>query len=251
MELKYIPKIVLFLKLKKAHRLFPVFTASMGVWLGMLTTPTVGAFCIALSIYFTLVICLPWKKIPQGKIPWEKFRIPREHFISAAVTVLIALFFWNTLVDICDTNNPYKQPLRTGEGNIEVIAEPNGVMGGALHSFGGWGRILLVKDGNNIILDMGGVAARKQIENGQVVFLATPELDANDKSVNKPIRYLTEAEYAVVQFERLPPNSRIISGKAILTFNSIVRIEIPIPPQTMKEDVIVIEDVQRYLKKEN
>src|SRR4030042_3980203 len=116
------------IKQKKAHRLFPVFTASMGVWLGMLLTPTIGAFCIVLSIYSALVMWFPWGKIPCRKIPWEKFKTYRAYIISAVITLLIAVPFWDTLVDICDINNPYKQLLRTAEADIEAVIEPNGVI---------------------------------------------------------------------------------------------------------------------------
>jgi len=239
-------KLFSYFKRKNVYPLLPILTFILGGWLGMLTTPIVGVFCIALSIYLALVIYFPWEKIS-----WKKFKICCDYLIPAIITILIVWPFWNKLVSIFPITDPYKQPLQIGKADIDVTVEPNGEIGGGLRSFAGLGSILLVKDDNSILVEMEGVAARKQIENGQMVYWSKPELDIKDESVNKPICRLAEAERAVIWFERLPPKSKIIKGEVAFTFNSSVHLVIPIPPQTMENDVIIIQDVRKYFKKRN
>lgn len=238
--------IVRFIKRKKAHFLFPIFTGSLGAWLGLLLTPTIGVIFIAISVYLAIVIFVPWNKSFRNN-----WKLCCKYFIPAVITLLIVVLAWDKLISIFPTTSPYKQPLRTGEANIEVTVEPNGLMSGGLRSFGGLGRVLLVKDGNNIILEMNGPAAREQIESDQVNFWVRPRLYLKANSINKPIYQITEAETAIIWFEKLPPKSKVVKGEVVFTFNSSIRVEIPIPSQTMKDDVIIIQDIQKYFEKGN
>lgn len=214
----------------------------------ILSQPQIGAIFVVLFAWS--IISLLWAILSELKIcRWinSGFIV---NLIILIICFLIALPFWSKLVYWCDRDNPYKKPLLTGEGRIEVTVEPNGEMVGSLKSFAGWGCILLANDSNDIILEMGGAAARRQIENGQWVFFVLPKLDAKDKSVNKPVHNLTTAKDAAIMFERLPPNSRIIDGNVSLSFNSSVLFEIPmIPSQIMDGNAIIIKDVQKYFKK--
>ena len=137
--------------------------------------------------------------------------------------------------------------LKTAEATIEVIAEPNGVIGG-MRSFAGLGEILLIKD-DEILLRMNATAARQQLEHTQVLFFARPQLHLKDVSFNKPISEIAQAETAVIWFEKLPPHSKIVRGDIVLVFNGSVSVTIPVPPQLMRHGDIVIEDVQKYFTK--
>lgn len=209
----------------------------------MLFTPTIGVIFIATTIFLAFVIFVPWEKLSS----WPKRKIFWQYFISAIVTCLIIVPAWNNWISIFPTTDPYKQLLRTGNANIEVIAEPSSVIGG-MRSFAGLGSVSLLKK-DDVILEMNAAAARQQLENNQVRFFARPELYLKDESINKPIYKIAEAEAAIVFFEKLPPKSKILTGEVVLTFNNSIYIVIPIPPQTMENDVIIIQDIQKYFKK--
>jgi len=241
-------KIVLFIKQKKAHFLFPILTGALGGWLGMLLTPVIGAIFIAISIYLTLVIFVPW-----NKIPWNKLKVCRDYLIPAIICLLIVWPLWDRVITIFPSNDPYKQLLLIGTANISVTVEPNGEIGKGLKRFG-LATISLVKGEikeKNIMLQMSGWAGCDQTENGQAGCGVKAELSATDNSVNRPIYRLAEADYAVIWFEKLPPQSEVVDGNVIFTFNSSVHIEIPIPPQIMEENAIIIPEVQKYFKKGN
>lgn len=242
----------------KSHWLYLLF-ASIFAWVmsNFLTTPTITAIAIVLLVYIVLVILLE-VRIKLKICRWfksEKQCYYIIYFSLLIICILLAFLFWNKLVYICDHDNPYKKPLLTGGVHIEVIAEPNGAITKGIERFGD-AAITLVKEievneevkETNIILEIWGFAASEQIENGQVKFWTMPELPTNNKSINKPIYCLAEAKYAIIWFEKLPSESKIIQGKVMFTFNNSVYIKIPIPTQTMKEGVIVVRDVKKFFK---
>jgi hypothetical protein len=236
----------------KAHPLYVLF-ASVFAWVmsNFLTTPTVTAIAIVFLGYMALVILLEvWIKSKICHwIKSENHCYCIIYFGLLIICILTTLPFWNTLVYMCDRNNPYRQPLQIGKADIEVIVEPNGVINSGINRFG-MGYISLFKE-RDAILAMEGWAGCEQTRNGQATYWVKPELDIKDKSINKPIYYLAEAQYAAIHFEKLPPKSKVISGEVIFTFNSSVRIEILIPPQTMEGDSIIIPEIQKYFKREN
>lgn len=215
----------------------------------MLLTPTIGVIFIAITLYLALVIFVPW-----GKISWPKLKIYRDYFIPVAITFLIVAPTWNVLIDIFPSNSPYKQPLLTGSAIIEVIINTEDKSIGTKHS-NSWcyrGRILLIKE-QELFLEMWiatvpGIHVER-IENNQLRYSGELALHPNNKTTGKQISNLTKANEALLCiFDHVPQDANVISGKITLTLNSSIRIEIPIPPQTMKDDTIIIKDIQKYFE---
>ena len=155
------------------------------------------------------------------------------------------------------TYDPYEQPLLTGIAYIDIIIGSKDKNIGTNH-FNSWcyrGRILLVKEQESFlemwIATMPGIHIER-IENNQLRYSGELALKPDNKTTGKPISYLTKADSALIYiFDNIPQDSNIISGKTIITLNSSVRIEIPIPSQIMDGNAIVIEDIQKYFKKGN
>jgi hypothetical protein len=237
-------KIFDFIKAKRTHRIFPYFWFISTQVIGMLYSPTIAALGIFTSAYLLLIMFVPEK---------SKHKIALQ-FALLIICFFAGLLFWDKLIAILPSADPYRQPLRTGEAHIEVVVEPNGVIGGGLKRFGGAGISLLKElEEPSLLLMINGLAEGKPMENGQVLFRVELKLDtAKDKSINKPIcNLLAETKYVVIWFEKLPPKSRVRGGQVIFTFNSFVRVWIPIPPQTMESDAIIIQDVQEFFQRRN
>jgi hypothetical protein len=66
-------------------------------------------------------------------------------------------------------------------------------------------------------------------------------------AVGKPVRSLRDAEYLQIKFNQLPRNSKIDGGLAVITINSAVRLEIPIPAQQMNDDKILVPELAAFL----
>lgn len=165
--------------------------------------------------------------------------------------VLIVLFYWDKYIALFPSNDPYKQPLQTGKGVVEVMVEPNDIISKGRNRFGEGYIELFDKQANNLLW-MGGWAECQQLENGLAVCDVDLELNMKDKSIGTPIcDFLAEIKYVVIWFEKLPSNSKVISGKIALTFNNTAPITIEIPSQVMDGNKIGIKDAQKYLKKGN
>jgi hypothetical protein len=239
---------------KNKHPLVPILTFVLGAWMGMLISPVTGAFLIGLSLYFALVIYFPWDKISQIKN--KNIRI---YLVPAIITILIILPFWNKLVSIFPITDPYKQPLLTGNATIEVIISSDDKnIGTNFHN--SWcyrGRIFLVKEKEQeLFLEMWIATVPgihiERIENNQLHYSGELALHPNNKTTGKPIKYLTKAETALICiYDNIPQDGNVISGEAIITLNSSVCIKIPIPPQIMDGNIIVIQDIQKYITKGN
>ena len=63
---------------------------------------------------------------------------------------------------------------------------------------------------------------------------------------------LTKSEIVKISLNIIPVKIRITDGYAIFTFNSSVNTDkIPIPPQQIENQTILIQDIQKYFKKRN
>jgi len=213
-----------------------------------LTTPTITAIAIVLLVYIVLVILLEvWIKSKICRwIKSEKRCYCIIYFSILIICILIASFFWNKLVYICDRDNPYKQPLRIGTATIVIGIEPNSVF---LNEFP-IGYIRFMK-GQEVFLGMEISPAKveTQIVDNQAFCKAIFELDQTCKAIGNPISHLTKTEIAKISLNTIPVKSKITDGYAIFHFNSSVSTDkIPIPPQTMENDVIIIQGIQEYFK---
>jgi hypothetical protein len=195
----------------------------------------------------------------------------RNYIIPAIITVLIITPFWNKLISLFPITNPYKQPLQTATADIQVIIDSND----AFEPWGKLGNIMLIKGDTDIKKIDGGRSIKvtnqenffemwamspiyaRQFGSNQICYIARMENTLFDERIGKPICELAKAEYAVIRFDNMPKKSKIIRGLVVFTFNSTLRIEIPIPSQvTIDKDVVILETQKYFLapvkiKKEN
>lgn len=236
-----------FVKHKKAHRLFPVFTWAIGGWFGMLLTPPIGAFFIALSIYSALVMWLPW-----GKIPRIKLKSLHIYLISAVITLLIVVPLWGKITSLFQ-EDPYKQLLRTGTADVDItINSKNTITHRRVATWGDWGPLTVGKDGEFILfMELSLPSIRiEPIDPNQVRFTGTLILDVRDKAIDRPISDLSKADYIFLRFKNALTESKVVNGDIVFNFNGgSVQTKIPIPPQQIENETIIVQDVQRYFKK--
>lgn len=238
-----------YYKQKKSHWSFPFFMWAWGGFFGMFINPSIGVIFFALGIYFALINFIPW-----GKIPWGKRKFYRDYFIPAALTLLIVMPLWNKLIYFCDHDNPYKQPLLTGKALIEMVVDSNDTDIGTKHP-NSWclrGRISLIKEQESFltmdIRQLPGVQI-KRIENNQLHYSGEFELSPENETTNKPINYLNKTDKAILYIpDNIPEDAYVISGKIIITLNSSVHIEIPMPSQKINDNAITIPNIQKYFK---
>jgi hypothetical protein len=239
---QFISNSIEWVRKKCSNPLFPIFNAALsGVASMVLNMPTFGAILATVAFYTALVMWLPWKRLKKmGNY---------NYLISVFITFAIVFPFWNKLLDICDPNNPLKQPLQTAEINIAVIVNSNNNCGTGVRISDC--NILLTKKQVKLFqIQTKSIIGCEQIENNKTRYRTTLKLDKMNEAIGKPIYHITKADFAQINLDMIPANSEVAEGLIIFTFNnSVPQKRILISPQTMKDDAIVIPDIQKYLKK--
>ncbi|MBN1621739.1 MAG: hypothetical protein JW871_04015, partial [Endomicrobiales bacterium] len=153
----------------------------------------------------------------------------------------------NKINELTMKMDPMRQPLRTGKANVEVIVQCDLDTNRTYMDRGGY--IALGKDGVTMIVMSSTRCSAKKMQDNQVLYKGVFDLDANDKSIGKPISHLSEAVIAQIAFSPTPKGSKVLKGKAICIFNSSVQIELEVPSQTMNEEKILIPNIKEAFKK--
>jgi len=138
--------------------------------------------------------------------------------------------------------DPFTQPLRTGTATVEVIIKSSEQIDADYMDRGGY--IALGKDGAPTVVMASTQSIGKQIGNSQVLYRGVFQLDATDNSIGKPISDLANSDMAQIEFLMMPEGSEVLKARAICTFNSAVRIEIPFQPQMTNKQIIVARGIQ-------
>ena len=141
--------------------------------------------------------------------------------------------------------NPHNQPVRTGTATVEVTIESNEQINAHYMDQGGY---LAFVRGTETLMVMASLDCfARQTGNGRIVWRGVFNLDANDSSVGKPVRFLQQAEYVQIGFRPMPAKSAVKDGKAVITLNSAVRLELPISEQQMPADFMIVKNIADVL----
>ena len=207
-------------------------------------TPFIGAI-VLLVIEFGVVIAL--LELLTKAIKSNIYRYSIICFIALVVCGLTIGFYWDVLYDCSNPTNPYKQPLQTGIATIEITTEENG----PYKSEWSEGYVKFIKE-HKVLLMMPAQSDMifRELGNNRRWYRATFELDILGKFIGKPIRYFNKTESVWINLSIILKKSKITGGTIKCTFNNSVCFQIPIPPQTMEDDIIVIPDVGKYFNKE-
>jgi hypothetical protein len=83
----------------------------------------------------------------------------------------------------------------------------------------------------------------KQIGEGTVQYSGNVRMSLTDKAFNQPLSILRDARYVQLQVEVIPANSDIVSGKINCAFNDGIPATVVVPPQRMRGNVIMVQDI--------
>jgi hypothetical protein len=141
--------------------------------------------------------------------------------------------------------NPAAQPIRTATVTVDLTVESNDQVNTTYMDRGGY---VAFGRGPDALLVMADTESRaRQTGQGEVQWRGVFNMDATNSAVGKPVRFLRESEYLQVGFQLLPAKSKIKKGLAVVTINSAVRLEIPIPEQNMEDDKIMVRALAQFL----
>lgn len=94
----YLKDVWFYLYEKRNHKYFGLWTAAIGMVVGVLTNGVVFALSALLFLCLTLIIFLPWHRL-GGKWQWKGATVVKL-VISFVVSVVAGLIFWQPLVNV-------------------------------------------------------------------------------------------------------------------------------------------------------
>lgn len=163
--------------------------------------------------------------------------------IATALGTVGTLYFGKRV----ETVAPYQQPIHTGIAAVEVTVSSDREANNHYIDRGAY--ICFAKGNDELLTMISSDSHARQIGGKRVVYRAYFDLEATHPAIEKPINFLKKSEYIQIRFDKIPSDIAILSGKAICTFNSAVRIEINIPPQEIKDGLIFVHNLRNVFSK--
>jgi len=149
------------------------------------------------------------------------------------------------IVERLESENPLEKPMASCSSTIEVIIKSDDAKNAHWIDQGGF---LAFGRGDSALLSTGGSECNvNQTGKGEIVYRGLFQMPADDSAVGKPISTLKETEYLQVQFQQLPTDCEVLSGKVICVINGSIRLQFNVPPQHSSGKNIFIRDVQQGL----
>ncbi len=144
-----------------------------------------------------------------------------------------------------ERENPAARPIQTASATVELVVESRDDVNTTYMDRGGY--IGFARGTEALMLLAATQSRARQTGGGEVVWDGVFSMDARDAAVGKPVRSLVETEYLQIGFSRLAPKSKVKSGSVIVTINSAVRLEVPVPAQEMTDDKILVRELSVHL----
>jgi ankyrin repeat protein len=149
----------------------------------------------------------------------------------------------NTLTRRMDEAAPNRQPLNMATATIEMVVasvDPSHHkdldFDITAHDLGCQGSITVAKGTAALLTLSSADCFYRKETNGQVIYTAVVNMNPSDSASGQPVSWLSGADSMRVGIDLIPEHSRITRGRAVLTFNGSIRMEIAIPPQILGDD---------------
>jgi hypothetical protein len=137
---------------------------------------------------------------------------------------------------------PFAAPIRSASATVEVVIRSNIPYDNFYMDRGGY--IALSKNSEEILTVGAAQCSAKQLGNARALFRGVFQMDATDSAVGKPVRSLAQADVAQIEFLTMPKDAHVLEGRAIVTINNAVRVEISVPEQDIHDGKIFVRDIK-------
>jgi hypothetical protein len=105
------------------------------------------------------------------------------------------------------------------------------------------GLLALARGNTPLLMTAATESSARQLGANRVHWRGVFHMDAADSAVGQPVWRLKEAEYAQIQFAQMAKNAHVLEGRAILTVNSAVRLEILVPEQNAQGGRVFVRNL--------
>ena len=144
-----------------------------------------------------------------------------------------------------ESEDPLKKLIASASATVEISIESDKQINTHYADRGGY--LAFAKGSDAILVCEADHSYARQTGKGEVIYRGVFHMPATDSAVGKPIKFLEDAEYLQISFLKIPKNSSVVSGKAIIVVNGSQRFEFPVPPQKMQEDLILVQGIEGFI----
>jgi prefoldin subunit 5 len=143
---------------------------------------------------------------------------------------------------IKELENPLNKPIASAEAQVTVIVKSDEEVATRYMNEGGL--LSFVKNRQSLLLLADTQSNVKQTGKGEVIYKGIFHMKDNLSAIGKPIETLQTSDIIQIRFRRIPENSQVIGGKAIVVLNGNTRFEFEISPQQMYGKDIIIRNIK-------
>lgn len=136
---------------------------------------------------------------------------------------------------------PFRQAVRTVSSTVELVVESPEQINTNYMDRGG---LLAFSCGTTpLLITAATESTARQLGGNRVLWRGVFQMDAGDGAVGQPVSRLREAEFVHIEFVNMAKDAHILEGRAIVTVNSAVRLEVPVPEQRAQDGRVVVRDL--------
>ena len=143
---------------------------------------------------------------------------------------------------IQELENPLKKTIASATAHIEVTIKSEEKISTRYMDRGGY--LIFVKNRQPYLATANTQSDANQNGKGEVIYVGDFFTHSECQAIGKPIETLQSSDSIQIMFVKIPPNSQVVTGKAIIVINGDTRFEFEIPPQKMNDDKIFILDIK-------
>lgn len=124
---------------------------------------------------------------------------------------------------------PFRQMVRAASSTVELIVESPEQVNTTYMDRGGL--LALVRGATPLLVTAATESTARQLGGNKVLWRGVFQMDAGDSAVGQPVSRLKEAEYVQIEFAQMAKDAHVVEGRAIVTVNNVVRLEMRVPEQ--------------------
>jgi len=151
------------------------------------------------------------------------------------------------LHELKDRMHAFKKPIASAIANVEVTIKSEEQVNTRYVTQGGY--LAFVKNRQSLLFISNTQSYARQTGKGEVVYKVDLQMHDKLSVIGKPVEILQESDLIQIKFNMIPNNSHVITGKASVVINGDMRFEFEILPQDMKNDSIIVRDIEQEFHK--
>jgi len=136
----------------------------------------------------------------------------------------------------------YRKPILAATATVEVTVPFDGDIDRDYLDAGGY--IAFGKEDKALLIMGSTRSTKRKTAEDRTSHRAVFALDVSHPGNEMPVYAIQESELVQIHFKMVPAECEVFGGSAVCTFNSTIRIEIPIPPQQITNGLIFVRDLE-------